>query len=318
MSLTDAELVADIDAVGSAAFGALFERHRAGMVASAARVLGSSADVEDVVHESLLVAWARIGNLRDPAAAGPWLRGIVRNVALQHIRGTREVPTERVEPRGASAGPDWPDRLIEDAAMRDWLWSALNELTEPLRLAVVLRHFSRASTYQDIASLSGVPVGTVRSRLNEARRRLAMSVRYEAAVAYGSHDRAVSARRRHFVEAFDGYNRGDGSLYFDALTEDVEVHADGTVERGRTLAMAGVCDDMAVGMRLRVLDVIAGRDITVVEGRFENPPDDPAHCPVATTQVYLHAGHAVRSIRLHFGPGAEPTEHAGEASPPHT
>ncbi|MEV6041821.1 hypothetical protein AB0L65_62720 [Nonomuraea sp. NPDC052116] len=58
---------------GSAALGTLPARHRAGVPAVAVSVLRNPAESEDAVQDASLTAPARIGDLRDPAAVGPWL-----------------------------------------------------------------------------------------------------------------------------------------------------------------------------------------------------------------------------------------------------
>ncbi len=56
-----------------------------------------------------------------------------------------------------------PERWLERHTMRDWIWTAIEELSPALRLPLVLRHFSVGVTsYEQIAAACGVPVGTVR------------------------------------------------------------------------------------------------------------------------------------------------------------
>jgi RNA polymerase sigma factor (sigma-70 family) len=173
-------------------------------------MVGHGPDVEDVVHETFLVALTGIQKLRRPDSAGPWLMGVARNVCLRRLRAAREVPSGTLESVYPDADPAEPDESIDRLAMRDWVWSALDTLSEALRLAVILRHFSLASSYRDIATISDVPVGTVRSRLSQARMKLADALRDEATRVDGDHGVLTAARRKHFEEAFAGYNRGDG------------------------------------------------------------------------------------------------------------
>jgi hypothetical protein len=70
-------------------------------------------------------------------------------------------------------GPDTAQHAIEIGALRDWVRTALERLSEPQRLAVTLRYFTSASSYEAIPDICGVPVGTVRSRLSAAKRKLA-------------------------------------------------------------------------------------------------------------------------------------------------
>lgn len=66
----------------------LIQQHEAGMHAAALGIRGHGADSEDAT----LTAVSRIGELRDPALAGAWLRAIVRNRCLKQLRSRRDVP----------------------------------------------------------------------------------------------------------------------------------------------------------------------------------------------------------------------------------
>lgn len=89
---TDTELVRAAQAGDVASLGALFGRHRAAMYAVALSMLGAGPDAEDAVQDAALIAIGRLGDLRDPGAAGAWLRGIVRNVCRALRRRDRWVP----------------------------------------------------------------------------------------------------------------------------------------------------------------------------------------------------------------------------------
>ena len=106
------------------------------------------------------------------------------------------------------------------------------------------------------------------------------------------------------MDIFGEYNAGrECSLLRDALLPDAQLRvADSTVvERGRDGIVRDIESDVEAGVRLRILDVIAGPDITVVEGAFVNPAHLPEHCPSMTTQVFVHCGPSIASISLHYG-----------------
>ena len=100
------------------------------------------------------------------------------------------------------ADPEWFTRPADTpapeeawtGAMRDWVWHSLGQLSEPDRLVTLLRYFSEASTYEQIAALCGVPVGTVRSRLSHARR--ASSPDSLRTTADAAHDDVAAVERR--------------------------------------------------------------------------------------------------------------------------
>jgi RNA polymerase sigma-70 factor (ECF subfamily) len=116
------------------------------------------------------LALLRLGDLRDPAAARGWLHRVVRNMCLMRLRQRREIVTTDIEVPDTVPGPE---QVLDQDAMRDWVWQALDRLSPDERVTVMLRHFTRCSSYEAIAQITAVPVGTVRSRLNRARSRLA-------------------------------------------------------------------------------------------------------------------------------------------------
>src|SRR5262245_10984265 len=185
--LDDGALARVAQAGDVAGLGALLERHRARLLGVAVAMLGHGTAAEDAVQEAFVIAVRRIGELREPAAAGGWLLAILVNVCRAELRRpSYELPVgDPVEPGGAL---DTVQRSIDGLALRDWVWTALERLPEPQRVAIMLRHCSSAGSYDTIAELCGVPVGTVRSRLSAARARLADELLAAAAGAHDDHD----------------------------------------------------------------------------------------------------------------------------------
>ena len=126
----DATLVRAAQDGDAAGLGVLLERHRARLHAVAVRMLGHGPDADDAVQDTILIALRRIGDLRDPDAAGGWLAAILVNVCRAHLRRpTHERPdTNAVE---AVGGIDTVQEVIERAALRDWVWTALERLPNP-------------------------------------------------------------------------------------------------------------------------------------------------------------------------------------------
>ena len=85
----DANLVARVLDGDKSAFGELIDRHRAGAVAFARRLV-ARADAEDVVQDALIAAFLALRNLRAPARFKAWLLGIVINLCRTRLRLRRE------------------------------------------------------------------------------------------------------------------------------------------------------------------------------------------------------------------------------------
>ncbi|WP_245771709.1 RNA polymerase sigma factor [Actinacidiphila guanduensis] len=92
----DADLVRAAQAGDAGSLGLLLARHRAPMYAVALAFLGHSQDAEDAVQEAAVLALRRFGDIRDPEAAGPWLRMVVRNVCRAQLRRMSAVPVADV------------------------------------------------------------------------------------------------------------------------------------------------------------------------------------------------------------------------------
>ncbi|MFJ5263807.1 sigma-70 family RNA polymerase sigma factor [Streptomyces sp. NPDC088387] len=180
------------------ALGLLLERHRAGMRAVALSVLGPAADVDDVMQDAALTALRRIGDVREPAAVGAWLRMIVRNAGRSVLRESVVLrPMEELPVTSTDLGPE---QWLEQNAVRDWVWQALEELSPVLRMPLVLRHFATGVTsYEEIAHACGVPVGTVRSRLSQGRVKLAAALAATADAPHGDAAQRVRASRNEAV-----------------------------------------------------------------------------------------------------------------------
>jgi RNA polymerase sigma-70 factor (ECF subfamily) len=148
------------------AFEALVERHQSRLFTLAARVLGSRQDAEDAVQDALVRAWLALPRFRGDARFSTWLYRICLNAA-RDARGRRRIHVAEAETEPA----DPRDRFAEHELSGD-LQRALNALPEDYRDAVVLADVLGCS-YAEVAELTGVPEGTVKSRVFRGRSELA-------------------------------------------------------------------------------------------------------------------------------------------------
>ena len=302
--VADAVLAREAQHGDVASLGVLLERHRARLYAAAVSFVGHGPRAEDAVHDTFLIALRRIDELRDPAAARAWLLRILSNVCLAERRRPQPEPTGELgsETEARRIGVD---EAIERSALRDWVWAALGRLPEPLRLVIVLRHFTNASSYEAIADLCGVPVGTVRSRLSAARAKLADELRHTAAAEHPD-GRRRERRALQEAAAMSAFERtGDRGQLQDTFATDVRFLLADRVERqGLDLLASMLAAEFDDGVRLRPVRLIAGEDIVVMEMRRDSPPEQPLRCPPALTSVHFHDGGTTDRIVNYHAPGA--------------
>jgi RNA polymerase sigma-70 factor (ECF subfamily) len=197
------------------------------------------------------------------------------------------------------------EEAIERLALSDWLWTALERLPEDQRVTIMLRYFGRHAAYREIAATLGVPVGTVRSRLNQAKARLADELLRTAGSAHLDHDSLLSERRQEWdAIVHEAYSTGSASLYAASCAPDVLVEAPtmGYREIGADDQRRGVEDTVAAGVSVQLTDLIASSTVTIWEADYHNPPDHPHHCPPTHTEVRVHPGGRTTRLTLYFPP----------------
>lgn len=176
---TGGERMEDADVIGAslsepARFGAIFDRHAPYIQRYLARRLGQQI-ADDLVAETFLVAFRRRDryDLARPNAL-PWLYGIATNLLAQHRRDeVRRLRLNQVAGQ-AEVSIGHAERSTERVAaqaMRGPLNAALGALAAPDRDVLLLIAWEQLS-YEEVAAALGIPIGTVRSRLNRARRKV--------------------------------------------------------------------------------------------------------------------------------------------------
>jgi RNA polymerase sigma-70 factor (ECF subfamily) len=174
--VTDAELVEQARLGDTAAFGELVRRHQSAVVRTARIVCRSREDAEDVAQEALVSAWDKLDGFRGDAQFKTWLLAITWRHALTKReslwRRLRRITSTNDESYQEPVLPvrSVEDRLADEALVR--LVDALvRELPPKLRDPLMLVA-SGDCTYEEMAVVLGVPSGTLKWRVMDARRRL--------------------------------------------------------------------------------------------------------------------------------------------------
>jgi RNA polymerase sigma-70 factor (ECF subfamily) len=153
------------------AFETLVARHRGTVLGVATRIAGPD-DAEDVAQDSFLRAFHTLRGFRGDAPFEAWLLRIARNAALNALARRRVAATsaapEDLEPATGRAPTRTPVDELEDAERRERLKVKLALLSPAHRDVLVLRDLEGLS-YNEVADMTGTPLGSVKGRLSRAR-----------------------------------------------------------------------------------------------------------------------------------------------------
>jgi len=165
-----------VDSTELGRFEAIVLPHLDAAYTLARYLLPNEEDARDVVQDAYLRALKYFGGFRGTNAGEgrPWLLAIVRNTAFtRRRRGRFEASVAEFDEQLHSAGIEdvHPEAELLGTAVRDSLHQAIARLPSEFREVIVLRELEGMS-YKEIGEVTGVPLGTVMSRLARARRRL--------------------------------------------------------------------------------------------------------------------------------------------------
>jgi RNA polymerase sigma-70 factor, ECF subfamily len=173
-AVTDEELVVLARAGDTGAFDQLVIRHQAAVYRAAVAALRNAEDAEEAAQDAFVRAWAGLHRFRGEASFRTWLLTIVWNGALTRRRGVvawfrRKVPLDEAAALPMAARS--PEDDARASEVKSHAARAIESLTPKLRDTLLLAQ-SGEYEYEEIAAMLRIPVGTVKWRVSDARRRV--------------------------------------------------------------------------------------------------------------------------------------------------
>jgi len=177
---TDEELIGRVRTGGDAsAFESLVHRYERELFSYLRRYLGSAEMAEDVFQATFLQVHLKRENFEEGRRFRPWLYTIATNQAIDAQRRNRRHRMVSLDHRTGgdndvgslvemlSGRDQTADQKLEDEEAKNWVRSAVEELPDPLKSALILV-YHQGMKYREAADVLGIPVGTVKSRLHAA------------------------------------------------------------------------------------------------------------------------------------------------------
>ena len=169
-TVDDAELIHRFLAGDETAFELLMETYHGRILRLASHILADPPAAEDVAQEVFLRAYRGLARFRGEASLMTWLSRITVNLCVTVLHRRREAPALLAEAPGSSSPVD-PTADLEARRRRAVVTGAIEALHATYRVAVILSTVEERS-YREIADLLGIPIGTVKSRINAGKQLL--------------------------------------------------------------------------------------------------------------------------------------------------
>jgi len=165
-----AELVRQAMTGDKVSFGKLVSRYKQHIVNIAFGIIGNPHDAEEIAQEAFLKAYISINKLTAEVAFYQWLVRITTNLSIDKKKSNTKEISRSLEGVGGALN-NWnniPEKLVEEKEKQQLILTSLEQLNLEQRTVLVLRELQGFS-YDEIAEILDIPLGTVKSRINTAR-----------------------------------------------------------------------------------------------------------------------------------------------------
>jgi RNA polymerase sigma-70 factor (ECF subfamily) len=178
--LTDEDLMMRVQEGESACFDALVERYKTRLFNYLYRLVGDRDEAEEVAQEAFVKAYIHAGKYKTIAKFSTWLYTIATNLVRNKMRSRSRAPRIfSLWGKGPHDGDDErqidvpdvsrsPEEKMNDSELSEVINEAIEKIPVKYRESFVLREINQLS-YEEIAAVTGLKLGTVRSRINRAR-----------------------------------------------------------------------------------------------------------------------------------------------------
>jgi RNA polymerase sigma factor (sigma-70 family) len=285
----------------------IFESVKPALYAKALKMFGFGTKAKDALQDTYLMAFSKLNQLKDPDNFNTWIHTILRNQCLLLKRSEKKLllspdfsPYDQSELQNNNC--DSYLDLLKTKGIKATYLELISRLEEKKRAVVLLRFYSDFNSYKEIAAILNIPIGTVRSRLAQAKKELYRTIsrhlKKERKMEFIPHSNKYGEEIR---EDWNQFYNGDRMRFLSHFKEGVQIRFS-SGKRGYGLKRwADEWDvDLITGVRFRPNMVVESGNISVIEGPIINPPDKPALCPQEGGFVFYHQKGKVSKIHIHY------------------
>lgn len=281
------------------AWNFLYNQYYPGLYSIALGICGNVQEAKDAVQDSFVMAWLKLEKLENNAAFGGWLKKILTRTCYHsfHKKSLPPIPTALA---GTSPGEEEINQKLEQADTLHRLYTTLAHLPETLHSTLLLRYFSGFRSYDEIAIILGIPVGTVRSRLSQAKAKLA-GLWQQAGDPCSNILKRNEEWNAFYHSTFMALHHHDSykRRFMDHLQKDLFIMFDKKkTGHGSRLIDHEIHEDRRFGSWFEPINIFSSGNISIVEVKHFNSPEHPDHCPSGS--VFVLYRDKAKIDRMHF------------------
>ncbi|WP_018612562.1 RNA polymerase sigma factor [Segetibacter koreensis] len=286
----------------TSAWNMLYRHNYARLYAKALSICSNTAAAKDAVQDTFIQAYLKLNQLKDPAAFPGWLMTILMRSCYHTKQDNFLINYNNVFPLPKEKY--WEDEInnkIELFARQAKLYSTLCYLPDTLQSVLLLRYFSNWKSYEQMAKILSIPVGTVRSRLNQAKQKLREhwlkdSVDNEKAFQESNEWNHFYSNYFETVH-FSLNNREKFIQHFDKNLE--LIFTSGKTAFGRKLIEKEIEEDLLHGSVFADVQVMTAGTLSIVEVRNIHSKEYPDRCPDSGIFVLYRRQNKVNRLNFH-------------------
>ena len=286
-------------------FTCLFESLRPALYAKALMFLGYGNEAKDVMQETFIAAFSKMHQLKNNHKFNTWIHTILKNQCLLIKRDQKRLfSTDHLfllKNEHLRVLHSTEDFLIKQN-INGYLLEVIARLEEKKRIVVLLRFYSEYNSYDEIAQILNIPVGTVRSRLSLAKKELHATIsRLKNIDHYSGLKTESDIFDDGIAEAWTKLYRGDRTGFLSHFDHDILIRfSSGKQEQGIKRWAQEWDIDLKSGVRFKPNHIVNSGNLTIVEGPIINPPDKPKLCPPEAGFVFFHKSRSIYRTHLHY------------------
>lgn len=296
------ELIKDARSGNDLAWNSLYQQHYPWLYATALRICGNTPVVKDILQDTFIQAHLKLHQLKDPTAFAGWLKSILINYCRRSMKCNlvySDGSTSLVDNDDISE--DEIDRKLDMYERQTRLHNVFIGLSDTLQSVLLLRYFSEWRSYDQIATILCIPVGTVRSRLNQAKQKITEhwpKVDSDNDVAYREAEEWNYLYNLYFGSMHSCLTSREKFLqHMDANLQ--VVFTSGKSAFGRDVIEKEIDEDLIYGNRFKEISVMSTKQLSIVEVYNTNSSEYPGRCPDSSILVLFRDKNKITRMNLH-------------------